>query len=412
MIQGVALRLIGLGLIGLFLLAPGRTVGNATDLALAAKQAWNEQRYAEAGALWQAGLARFPTYRAEFAFNLGNASFRQQEWEAARQAYGEALKVASNDQIRADAYYNLGLIEHLAGKFPAAREMYRKSLQLRPSEHDAKINLELAWQQKIPPQAKPAPAPQPPPPASSPKTPPDQAPPPESPSGQDQAQQPADGQGENKDSAGGDGTREQNAPGKSPGSGQGQPPGRGQPQSEQKPGQHPGENGPPQKSTDSAGKTADPSGQSNDTSASSGPPRKAAQAGGQAGGAANQKLAPAGDRSPNGHPQGDDQREEAGENAAKNGAPARPEAPDSGARRSQPGEQRPRPKADAKMRFDAAPAGNIRGPGTGQRGPNELSEAEIEMLLRSLDSAERQPLPYPFSPAEIETEKKVMDKDW
>lgn len=119
-----------------------------------------------------------------------------ENWQSPELTFGEAVVLASKKEVEkartlfskvaacgdksleALARYNLGRLDLDAGKPQEALEQFKKTLQIDPSDRDAKHNLELATMQL----QKPSPSPQP-----SPQSSPNSSPSPQSsPSGQQQ----------------------------------------------------------------------------------------------------------------------------------------------------------------------------------------------------------------------------------
>ena len=76
-------------------------------------------------------------------FNRGLAHASQGEVEAARDSFRGAA-AASDSAIAADAWYNLGNVHLEAEEFEPAIQAYLSSLDLDPSDADARRNLEIA----------------------------------------------------------------------------------------------------------------------------------------------------------------------------------------------------------------------------------------------------------------------------
>ena len=75
-------------------------------------------------------------------FNAGDAFYKMGDFEAAMQEFGRALN-GKDASLQAGTYYNLGNTFFRQQKLQEAAEAYKKSLELRPDDLDAKINLEL-----------------------------------------------------------------------------------------------------------------------------------------------------------------------------------------------------------------------------------------------------------------------------
>ncbi|HUF11821.1 MAG TPA: tetratricopeptide repeat protein [Longimicrobiales bacterium] len=120
-------------------------------------------RYAEAVAAYRAALEDGED-RPELQYNLGTALLRLGEYDAA-QRHLEAALADVDPELRQRALYNLGNRFLLEGRatgeaqqrdrlLDAAVEAYRDALRLRPSDADAKWNLEMALrEQEQPPES-------------------------------------------------------------------------------------------------------------------------------------------------------------------------------------------------------------------------------------------------------------------
>ncbi len=84
--------------------------------------------------------------RPEPYYNAANAYNRQGEVAGAQAQTDQALKTAE-DELAAQAWYNLGNAYFDAQQWQAAVEAYKEALRITPDDQDAKYNLELALQQ-------------------------------------------------------------------------------------------------------------------------------------------------------------------------------------------------------------------------------------------------------------------------
>jgi Ca-activated chloride channel homolog len=77
-------------------------------------------------------------------FNLGNALYKQKQYEAAASRYaGLAEKQKKSEELNRQ-YYNLGNALYKEGKFKECIDAYKNALRKYPGDMDAKHNLQLA----------------------------------------------------------------------------------------------------------------------------------------------------------------------------------------------------------------------------------------------------------------------------
>lgn len=100
------------------------------------------RRYDEALAALRAGRLDHPG-SAALRFDEGLAHLGKGETDSAYAQYREAMTL-SGDRARGAAAYNLGNEAMRAKRFGEAAQDYRESLRLRPSDLDAKRNMEEA----------------------------------------------------------------------------------------------------------------------------------------------------------------------------------------------------------------------------------------------------------------------------
>jgi Ca-activated chloride channel family protein len=85
---------------------------------------------------------------AEPHYNAANAHYRQEDYEQAQQKLERALVgEESQDDLDQNSYYNLGNTFFQAQQYEAAIEAYIEALRLNPDDLETKQNLELALRQ-------------------------------------------------------------------------------------------------------------------------------------------------------------------------------------------------------------------------------------------------------------------------
>ena len=75
-------------------------------------------------------------------FGLGATAFQQQDYASAMKGFETALGT-DNDKLKSSAYYNMANILAQNKRLEESLAFFRKSLELNPSDLDAKINYEL-----------------------------------------------------------------------------------------------------------------------------------------------------------------------------------------------------------------------------------------------------------------------------
>ncbi len=75
-------------------------------------------------------------------FGLGSTAFQQQDYAAAMKGFETALGT-DNSELKSSAYYNMANILAKNQRLEESLAFFRKSLELNPSDLDAKINYEL-----------------------------------------------------------------------------------------------------------------------------------------------------------------------------------------------------------------------------------------------------------------------------
>ena len=75
-------------------------------------------------------------------FGLGSTAFQQQDYASAMKGFETALGT-DNDKLKSSAYYNMANILAQNQRLEESLAFFRKSLELNPSDLDAKINYEL-----------------------------------------------------------------------------------------------------------------------------------------------------------------------------------------------------------------------------------------------------------------------------
>lgn len=77
-------------------------------------------------------------------YNLGNALYKEKQYEAAASRYEAMVQSQQETGARAGQFYNLGNALYQAGKYKESIEAYKNALRQVPGDKDAKHNLQLA----------------------------------------------------------------------------------------------------------------------------------------------------------------------------------------------------------------------------------------------------------------------------
>ena len=102
-----------------------------------------ENNYKDAEVDYMKALEKSPE-SAKGQYNLGNALYKQENFEDAGKLFGSVASRDMTDMEKAGAYHNLGNSYLKAQKFPEAIESYKNALRHNPGDMDTKYNLEYA----------------------------------------------------------------------------------------------------------------------------------------------------------------------------------------------------------------------------------------------------------------------------
>lgn len=105
-------------------------------------KAYSEGSYEIAAQDFESALASAPD-DPQANFNFGAALYKKGDFKNAIPVFEKAL-TSPDDQLRQNAFYNLGNARFSNEEYEQAIESYKKALQLNPEDLQAKHNLELA----------------------------------------------------------------------------------------------------------------------------------------------------------------------------------------------------------------------------------------------------------------------------
>jgi Ca-activated chloride channel homolog len=83
-------------------------------------------------------------YQEIASFNQGDAKFKNSDFEDAITNFSEVARSSGSEELRADAYHNLGNTYMAREEAHKAIEAYKSALRLRPNDEDTRHNLAAA----------------------------------------------------------------------------------------------------------------------------------------------------------------------------------------------------------------------------------------------------------------------------
>ena len=130
-------------LIFITLLSLSLSISAQTDEKMIRKGNRNYRRgnYTEAEVSYRKALEVRPN-NANAQFNLGDALFSQQNYDAAYEAFQKVVEMSPDAKLKSNAVYNMGNCLLEQGKYYDAFNIYKVSLKLNPENENALYNLE------------------------------------------------------------------------------------------------------------------------------------------------------------------------------------------------------------------------------------------------------------------------------
>jgi Ca-activated chloride channel homolog len=121
---------------------------NAAERNNAGNSMYDQGDYDAALQAYQSAQVAAPDQSVPY-YNAASALVQIGELEAAQTTLEHALTIA-DDELTAQAYYNLGNVYFEMGLFSQAVEAYQETLLRRPDDQDARYNYELALNRVLP----------------------------------------------------------------------------------------------------------------------------------------------------------------------------------------------------------------------------------------------------------------------
>jgi Ca-activated chloride channel family protein len=113
------------------------------DLIRKGNSKYKERKYEDSEILYRKALERDSAdNRAKY--NLGNALYKQNKFNEARQKYLDVMPRAKSSFDESKVLYNIGNTFLKEKKYAESLDYYKKALKLNPRDFDAKYNLEYA----------------------------------------------------------------------------------------------------------------------------------------------------------------------------------------------------------------------------------------------------------------------------
>ncbi len=120
--------------------------GAAARLNKQGNEAFAEGPYDQALVSYREAQGKAPEL-AEPYYNGSNALYRQEAYPEAGEQIKQALNQVESKSLAQNSHYNLGNVSYQTEEWEAAVQAYKQALLLDPDDHEAKYNLELALQQ-------------------------------------------------------------------------------------------------------------------------------------------------------------------------------------------------------------------------------------------------------------------------
>ncbi|GAB6012425.1 tetratricopeptide repeat protein [Viscerimonas tarda] len=111
------------------------------DSIRSGNKAYTEQRYRVAESNYKAAIAKDPTSK-EAVYNLGNAYYKQNNWDEAIKEYQQYLNVETgNANNMSAAWHNVGTTMLKKKDLQQSADAYKKALRLNPKDEQTRYNL-------------------------------------------------------------------------------------------------------------------------------------------------------------------------------------------------------------------------------------------------------------------------------
>ncbi len=120
---------------------------SAKDAIIKGNKAYKENNYNAAENAYQEALKSSDT-GVTASYNLGNTLYRKNKTEEAVKSYDNTITDAKDNSVKQKAFYNKGVALQAAKKLPECITAYENALILNPKDEDARQNLQRALKEQ------------------------------------------------------------------------------------------------------------------------------------------------------------------------------------------------------------------------------------------------------------------------
>lgn len=133
-----------IAILGIILFSSAKCSAQTTNKLLReGNKFYKNEKYNNATESYSKALQKAPK-DVRASFNQGDALYKLNELDKAKELYTSATKLSKNTYIQAKAHYNIGNIWYKQEKWEESAKAYKQSLKLNPKDDDAKYNLMMA----------------------------------------------------------------------------------------------------------------------------------------------------------------------------------------------------------------------------------------------------------------------------
>ena len=125
----------------MLLVVLGLQAQNVEKLLRRGNRQYKKGDFVEAEVIYRKVLETLPN-NADAQFNLGDALFQQENYQAAMEAFQKVLELTPDTKLKSKAVFNMGNSLLTQGRYYDAFQIYKVALKLNPENADALYNLE------------------------------------------------------------------------------------------------------------------------------------------------------------------------------------------------------------------------------------------------------------------------------